>query len=522
VTREEPALQLITRRAPPVAAAVVSAVISIGTAAPALAGARGQQAQVSVVASGKDAPTTPTDAPGTATLSGKLSDNNGPVSGAGLLLTGCGQRRAGSSSASGEYIFEGLDAGAYTIEVLGASGVVTKSVVLEPAEQKIFDVALGADVGTVVSGAIAVAVPQTLRLLYDASDLIVIGRAVGSAPGRGNEGDEVVTQYRVASVLKGKSRRQQIGVTHYGQTDERFVEGKTALLFLSKGNPENGASRGSYVLADFSNGIKALPQADIDIYLGRIKDLDAIERREHSSADIVEWLVRCAEDPATRWEGAYELANDPADSFDPEQSDGDKPARSIKEPPASDGSDQLRTQPVTADSPNAESVASEDQSDGEEEADSTNESLVPKLTETQKERLVTALLATQTITKGDLELIKLIKIWKEPRLLDFLLARLHGMEDNPPGIADQWVEDLSEMMDARDVSALADQFKDLPSAEDASVENAGDQNDQPQDRAGDQAEKTAKAREAAEKRSAALKAFLAGVERRVRSQTGAP
>ena len=72
-----------------------------------------------------------------------------------------------------------------------------------------------------------------------------------------------------------------------------------------------------------------------------------------------------------------------------------------------------------------------------------------------------------------------------------------------------------------EVSALPDQFRDLPSAEDASVENAGDQNDQTQGRAGDQAEKTADKREAADKRRAALKAFLAGVERRVRSKTGA-
>ena len=290
-------------------------------------------------------------------------------------------------------------------------------------------------------------------------------------------------------------------------------------MFLSKGNSENGGSRGAYVLADFNTGIKALVQADIDVYATRIRDLEAIERRDHTPADIIEWLVQCAEDPVTRWEGAYELATESAESLDQEQS-GDKPAcRVVKGDPGNEP-DQVKPEPVSIDSSSMTAVAAEDKTDSDEEEDSPSENLVARLTETQKERLVTSLLTTQTITEGDLKLIEVIKVWKDPRLVDFLLERLRGMEDNPPEIADQLVDHLSDIMSADEVSALADQFRDLPAAEEAGLSAEGDRRDQSK---GEEtgAEQYVKMREAAEKRSAALKQFLAVVGRRRRAQASA-
>src|SRR5262249_45938028 len=436
VTQEEPGLHLITKHASPVATAVVSAAITVGSAAPDLAGIHRQQTQVSVAAKTKESASVSIDAPGAAVLSGKVSDAEGAVSGARLVLRSSTlDERATSSSEGGEYRFEGLDAGPYTLIVLNApSGVAIKSLAFEPAEQKILDVTLAVVTQTTSGGAMSL--PQTLRLLYDNSDLIAIGRALSSSPGSRAEGDQVNTQHPLTSVLKGKSRRQKISVMHYGSTDENFAEGKTALLFLSKGNSENGGSRGAYVLADFNTGIKALVQADIDVYATRIRDLEAIERRDHTPADIIEWLVQCAEDPVTRWEGAYELATESAESLDQEQS-GDKPAfRVVKGDPGNEP-DQVKPEPVSIDSSSMTAVAAEDKTDSDEEEDSPSENLVARLTETQKERLVTSLLTTQTITEGDLKLIEVIKVWKDPRLVDFLLERLRGMEDNPPEIADQ-------------------------------------------------------------------------------------
>jgi hypothetical protein len=145
-----------------------------------------------------------------------------------------------------------------------------------------------------------------------------------------------------------------------------------------------------------------------------------------------------------------------------------------------------------------------------------NDSLASRLTEAQKERLVTALLGTQSITKGDLKLIELVKTWKDPRLLDFLLAKLHDIEGNPTSVADELVDDLSDVIDDKETSDLAEEFRNAPSAQDASQENNEDQREEG---GAKDAEQAAKQREAIQQRGAALKKLLAAVESRLDRQT---
>jgi len=148
--------------------------------------------------------------------------------------------------------------------------------------------------------------------------------------------------------------------------------------------------------------------------------------------------------------------------------------------------------------------------------------LASMLTAEQRERLVTALLATQAIGPGELKLIELIETWNDHRIVDFLMARLHDMEDNPTEFADALVQHLSDSVEGCEVSALADWFRDLPSAEDASQQNEEEQSDEEQngrelDEVRAKTIQADKAKEAARKRSAALKEFLAAVDSRVRS-----
>jgi hypothetical protein len=403
ITLEDPAPKFIARRASPLAAAVVSAAISVASTAPGLAAGPTRQAQVSRVAPGE-----------------------------------------GNQSSKPETPF--------------------KPITLEAADPGVLDVPISIPV---VQGLVAIR-PSTLRVLYSKSDLVVVGQTESSSPISGAASDQVVTHYQVSSLLKGKSRKQQISVIHYENADERFAEGTTALLFLSKGSAVNGASRGTYVLAEPGAGIKVLPQAAIDAYVARIQDLGKIEQREHSLSDIVEWLVQCAEDSATRWDGACDLA---------------------------DGS-----------------------IDYQGSADSNPGSI---LTAEQRGRLVTALLATKTIGRGELKLVELIESWNEPSLVEFLLARLHDMEENPTEFADTLVQHLSDSVGSCEVSALADSFKDLPSAEHVSDQDEGEQNEeeqigQEQVEVRVKAFRADKAKEAARKRSLALKEFLAAVESRVR------
>ncbi len=79
--------------------------------------------------------------------------------------------------------------------------------------------------------------------------------------------------------------------------------GDTVLLFLKR-NEETGKDE----LADGSFGIKQLSGDDLGVYESRIAELGTIFSVEVPNQDeIVEWLVRCAENKATRWEGTFEL-----------------------------------------------------------------------------------------------------------------------------------------------------------------------------------------------------------------------
>jgi hypothetical protein len=254
----------------------------------------------------------------------------------------------------------------------------------------------------------------------------------------------------------------------------------------------------------------------------RIRDLDAIERREHSLVDIVEWLVQCAEDPATRWEGASDLADGPIaeaiDSFEAGQLSPTPALSTEKIISLHEAVPGLSSQPDDDVPLNIKSLQMREGLDNQGGPDSN---LASMLTAEQRERLVGALLATQTLGRGELKLIEVIEAWNEPRLAEFLLSRLHEMEDNPTEFVDTLVQHLSDSFEACEVSALADSFRDLPSAEDVSnqseeEENEDEQIGQEHDEVLAKASRADKSKEAARKRSAALKAFLAAVESRVR------
>jgi hypothetical protein len=144
--------------------------------------------------------------------------------------------------------------------------------------------------------------------------------------------------------------------------------------------------------------------------------------------------------------------------------------------------------------------------------------LASSLSDEQRERLVSSLVGTQSITEGDLKLIEIVKARKDARVIDFLIEKLHGMEENPPEIANTRVDYLWDMVDVDRNSDVAEQFMNAPSALDSGGES--DENQTNQGTANDAIEQTRKTKEAIEARSAALKKFLATVESMRRSQSG--
>ncbi len=155
--------------------------------------------------------------------------------------------------------------------------------------------------------------PQTLRTLYKHSDRIVVAR-VGHTElvERDEHSSQVRTALHVARNVKGKDEGPVVFV-HHTTWDEDGVEkpgtykqGEQLLVFLERSDEEEG--RAGYTVDNADFGVKKLSDDDLKVYLARIDELAGIEGRQPpDKAALVEWLVRCAEEPATRWEGAYEL-----------------------------------------------------------------------------------------------------------------------------------------------------------------------------------------------------------------------
>lgn len=175
-----------------------------------------------------------------------------------------------------------------------------------------------------------VKMPETLLSLYRNSDSIYIARFDKTEDGETTEDTadyssvRIKKYFSISSTLKGESRkffvlddldyRYKISA-ETANTVEESVEaddteesmalkpGDTLLLFLKKGSDGEAP-----VLTDYRDGVKKLSTDHIAVYEARIKELDAIfSAKQVSEAAIVEWLVRCAQDPATRWEGTFEL-----------------------------------------------------------------------------------------------------------------------------------------------------------------------------------------------------------------------
>jgi hypothetical protein len=119
----------------------------------------------------------------------------------------------------------------------------------------------------------------------------------------------------VDDVLKGKPGTRKIQMACWTgvicPAPPEFPIGRRILAFLDRA--DNGwdflphaASYSTKTLSDSEDD----DDDDDDVWLVRVREQLAIDRIADDPERLaaqVEWLVRCAEDPITRWEGAYEL-----------------------------------------------------------------------------------------------------------------------------------------------------------------------------------------------------------------------
>jgi hypothetical protein len=180
---------------------------------------------------------------------------------------------------------------------------------------------------TMIAAKSPVRARMTLLSLYTKSDIVAIGRfnkKEESGTNRVNEGFTVVTtktSFDIATVLKGESRKfvtiededyqyqtQQNGIPktavfideNNARKDE-IKPGDTVLLFLNVGGD-------SVTLVDDRDGVRKISAAEQNVLTARINELNSIfEAAKVDNKQIAAWLVRCAENAATRWDGTHEL-----------------------------------------------------------------------------------------------------------------------------------------------------------------------------------------------------------------------
>jgi hypothetical protein len=423
----------------------------------------------------------------------------------------------------------------------------------------------------VVAAACPVSPPTPLRMLYKDSERVVVARVGNSEVDKTSNDDSFRrTTFHIGESLKGGHGEETLQVVHYTSTATpefagNFKKGERLLLFLNRDDDKE-----TYRVNDLRYGAKRLSDEDLKVYLKRIEELSALLLKEKpDDKEIVEWLVRCAEEPATRWEGAYELkagfalarheANAAAGNEGPDAEEGEgseeDEAEESEESEVTDESEESSNEAVEAGA--AELVQSESVVETTIDAKVLNElplfagagagkqlevqspevklqlrlgmygtdiapEAVAALTQDQRTRLANALFRADKVGEGETELLEVVKGWGDERLVPFLVAQLRGLEKDPPYLATELMSALAEALKDKTVAKLAEHYMENAPYEDyfeGEPKEAGESGDVDEEQASQKAGRAADANRtkvsAVQKRGDMLREFLAAAENRV-------
>lgn len=409
--------------------------------------------------------------------------------------------------------------------------------------------------------------PQPLRTLYKQSARVVVAR-VGAREVLTTEDDmaSVRVVLQVTENVKGTPSKlvhfyhdEYVGkdagkddeevriFTGSGRPAPQLKSGERYLFFLDSREEGEG-----YEVNDESYGIKKLSGDDLKVYLERMKELADITRQEPEDKHaLVEWLVRCAEEPATRWEGAYELVVSTAAAArgDKAEAQGEAEAvqaQAVAETPGASGGDEAQAE-LLSQAPGALGATVTPESIQElpirrftawQGLRDTlpDPTLAPMLNAVQKQRLADALIASTEPSEGDDFLMQIVKDYGDPRFPNFVLARLHRFEDEAPLEAEQWLRALAASLKNEQIKKLADSYAEnatyyeieeeeeteaATQTEAAAESNNAAENEEaaseeveetPVDQEAEDARMQAASERATLKRSAMLKALLARID----------
>lgn len=254
--------------------------------------------------------------------------------------------------------------------------------------------------------------PIPLRRLVMESEYIISGHAIEILIEKSAKGEYQTHKARVkvSEVLHGSLKETILEIKYRANmicpAPPMFVDNTDVIAFLNKdGN--------SYRIVGLSYGLKTLDSPGIEVYKTRIKEIQQITTLTDENdrfMQTVEWLVKCAESPATRWEGTYELS--PSSDFMSFYS-------------------QTPPQPF-----------------------------YQMLTKEHKERLKVALLSGHREYE-DFGLVDLVYADYRIEVRNYLLQGLQQMDDHRLWFADGYMRRLLYDNDSAELKKLADTFQDI-------------------------------------------------------------
>src|SRR5262245_26956232 len=321
VTLEAPPVHpIVARRAPPVVNATLAAILGFSVPASALnVDVSAAQIIVRSNADGKSA-RTPFGG-GESVVGGTVFDPQGAVipNAVVKLISDAGAELETKTSGEGEFRFAQLPFGAYImlVEAQGFYTHVNSNVIVDTPYDTSFEVTMKENRKVIIlGGAMGIDMPSSLLDLYHQSDLIAIaqvGRSVVAGTDKEMEQRQVRTDLRISSQLKGENDQKVISFYHWVNNDHPFEikQGARLLVFLQFRKSEDGNRLDGFEAIGWEGrSIKELDDGALAVYRQRIEELTAIFRRGDSeAAEIVEWLIRCVEEPATREEGIRKLSD---------------------------------------------------------------------------------------------------------------------------------------------------------------------------------------------------------------------
>lgn len=158
----------------------------------------------------------------------------------------------------------------------------------------------------------ALLAPRPLRQLVIESEYIIVGNVVKITEKERleNEWTNRIAKISVLENLQGEIKKDTIEIEFNPDMScpypDRYYDSTFVIAFL-----DWDKKRGKFFTHALSYGAKTLSKKEIEIYKQKIFEIQQILKipdKEKQRIETIEWLVTCAENTVTRWEGIEDLS----------------------------------------------------------------------------------------------------------------------------------------------------------------------------------------------------------------------